>query len=144
MATALTGFAVVASMAQGLQGHAEAMNEQAQNELYAKLAETQALQRDTLAREDFIRADSATRAARGANGLSSSSPNAGILFKERLKASDRDRLIARADDRQRAQNYRTAAKAAGTRARWSLVTGFSKAAVPIARYGHYKGWDKRG
>ncbi|TNE62325.1 MAG: hypothetical protein EP341_00265 [Sphingomonadales bacterium] len=141
MAQALMAFQVVGAAAQGLSMHAQAMNDKAQQELNAKLAETQALQRDTLAREDLLRSESTVRAARGANGLSGISPNAAVLFNERRKASDRDRLIQRADDRQRAENYRNAAKAAGSRARWSLATGLVKSAVPIAEYGAYQGWS---
>ncbi len=138
MAVALTALQVAGTVATAAQARSTAMDEQAQQELNARLAETQALQRDTLAREDLKRAESATRAARGANGLSGSSPNAAVLFKERRDASDRDRLIARADDRQRAANYRTAAKSAGSRAKWSLATGLVKSAVPIGQYAHYR------
>lgn len=102
------------------------------------LAEPQALQRDTLAREELLRSESAVRAIRGANGLSPSSPNAFVLFQERRDASDRDRRIANADDQQRVANYRTAASAARSRGRFSLATGFVRGAVPLAQYGMFR------
>lgn len=133
-------FQVVGAVAQGMQGHAQAMNQAAQQELQAKLAETQALQRDTIAREELLRAESTTRAVRAANGLSDTTPSGMQLFDDRRKASDRDRLVERADRRQTAANYRTAAKASRSQARWSLATGIVKAGVPLAQYGHYAGW----
>lgn len=142
MADPLTALKVIGAAAGGLAGRSAAMQEEAQMKLNAKLAETQALQRDTLARDELYRAESADRAARGANNLSANSPNAAILFKERRGASDRDRLIQRADDRQRAANFRSAARAASSRGKWSMATGLVNGGISLAEYGSYKGWGK--
>jgi hypothetical protein len=140
--TALVVTQVASAGASAVSNYGAAMDDAAQNELNARLAETQALQRDTLAREDLLRAESSVRAARGANGLSSTSPNAMALFAERRDASDRDRLISRADDRQKAANYKSAAASSRSSAKWSLGTGLVKAAVPLAQYGEYSSWGK--
>ena len=132
--TAMTVLSVGASLAKGASNYSTAMSESAQQDLNAKLAETKALQRDTLAREDLIRSESAVRAARGANNLSGISPNASVLFQERRRASDRDRLISRADDRQQAENFRAAARSSRRRAKYSLITGFADAAIPLAQF----------
>lgn len=141
MADPITAFTIASVASAGtsaIAARTAAMEESAQQELNARLADTQALQRDTLAREELTRAESAVRAARGANGMSASSPNAFVLFDERREASDRDRLIARSDDRQRAANYRTAAQSAKSRARFSLASGLTKAAVPMSQYYAYR------
>lgn len=132
--TAFTALSAVSSAASGIAGYSSAMSEGAQQDLNARLAETQTLQRDTAAREELLRSESATRAARGANNLSALSPNANVLFKERRRASDRDRLIQRADGKQTAQNYRTAAASSRRKARMSLVTGAINTGIPIAEY----------
>lgn len=132
--SAFTVFKAASAGATALAKRSEAMGESAQQELNAKLAETQGLQRDTLAREELQRSESATRASRGANNLSALSPNAALLFKERRSASDRDRTVRRSDDRIRAHNFRNAAKAARRRGRMSLITGVFKTAAPIAEH----------
>lgn len=135
-----TAFSMVGGLAQGLAGNAAAMDEAARMEAQAVLADTQALQRDTLAREDLQRTLGGIRAARAANGLSADSPNARILEADSTRRSDRDRLIQRADDRQRAANFRAGAKSARSQGRWSLVGGIAKAGIPLAEYGVNKGW----
>lgn len=141
MATGLfTAFKVAGAVGSALSARAQGMAAAAQDELNAKLAKTQALQRDTLSREDLLQAESATAAARAANGLSGVSPNAIAIFTERRRVSDRDRQIDRADGEQRAANYRAAARARRRGARVSLFTGLTKAAVPLVQYGHYKGY----
>jgi hypothetical protein len=137
---AAAAFNVVGAVAQGMAGRASAMSDAARQDSEARLADTQALQRDTLSREDLGRYLSTVRAARAANGLGSDSPNALLLEKEATEASDRDRLLQRADDRQRASNFRLAAQASRSRGKLSLLTGVAKAGVPLARYGAYKGW----
>lgn len=137
---AMTAFQVIGGLASGLAGRAAGMSEAARAESEARLAETQALQRDTLAREDLDRYLSTVRAARAANGLTASSPNAMILENEAREASTQDRLRQRADDRQRAENFRASAAASRQGVRLSLLTGVAKAGVPLAQYGSYKGW----
>lgn len=137
---ALTAFQVVGALAGGASDSAQAMNEAARAESEARLAETQALQRDTAARGDLDRFLATVSAARAANGLSSTSPNAQVLRGEATEVMDRERLIQRADDRQRAANFRAAAKAYRKTAKLSLVTGVGAAAVPLGQYGAYKGW----
>ena len=139
MAGALTAFRVVGAVAGGLSERAKEMNEAARMQGEAALAETQALQRDTLAREDLRRFTGSIRAARAANGLSATSPNAMVLMDAATAESDRDRLMARADDRQRAANFRAAAKGLRRRANVSLVTGVATAGVPLAEYGFSSG-----
>ncbi len=137
--SALTILKVGTGVAGVFASASQSMAAEAQADLQAKLAETQALQRDTLAREELLRSESAVRAARGANGLSAVSPNAGLLFSERRDQSDRDRLVARADDQQRAANYRLAASNERRKRSWSLATGLATSAIPLAQYGSYKG-----
>jgi len=133
-------FQVVAAVGKGLAARSEAMSESARAESEARLADTQALQRDTLARDDLNRFLSSVRASRAANGLSSQSPNAMVLEKEGRESSDHNRLVQRADDRQRAANFRTAAKSYRRKGNFSLLTGVASAGVPLAKYGAYKGW----
>jgi hypothetical protein len=137
---AMMAFNVVAAVGKGLAGRSEAMSEAARADSEARLADTQALQRDTLARDDLNRFLSSVRSSRAANGLSSRSPNAMVLEQEGREASDHNRLVQRADDRQRAANFRTAAKSARRKGRFSLITGIAKAGVPLAEYGSYQGW----
>lgn len=139
--TALTGFKIAGAVAGGLAQRATAMNQSAQAAAEAALAETQALQRDTLAREDLQRFIGSIRAARTANGLSATSPNAMLLERAAMEESDRDRLMARADDRQRAANFRAASKYYRRSGNVSLVTGVANAGVPLAEFGLYNGWS---
>ena len=141
MAEALSAFKVVGAVAGGLSQRAQYMNEAAKAEAEAALAETQALQRDALARDELRRFTGSIRAARGANGLSANSPNAQVLMEAAIGESTRDRLMARADDRQRAANFRTAARGYRRSGNVSLVTGIANAGIPLAEYGAYSGWS---
>ena len=67
MAQALMAFQVVGAVAGGLSKRAEAMDASARATSEARLAETQALQRDTAAREDLSRFLGTVRSARAAN-----------------------------------------------------------------------------
>ena len=134
MGMALTAFKVVGAVAGAMSARSQAMDESARLESEARLAETQALQRDTAAREELGRYLSTVRASRAANGLSANSPNAYILQKDGKDASDQDRLRQRADDRQRAANFRAAAKSARKGAKFSLLTGAVKAGMALAEY----------
>lgn len=136
----VTGFKVVTGVAGGLGAFSSGMQDAANSESAARLAETQALQRDTIARDDLMGFLSGLRAARAANGLSANTPNARILEREGRESANRDRLINRANDRQRAANFRSAAKAQRRGARLSLVTGAAQAGVPLAEYGANQGW----
>lgn len=135
-----TAFQVVAGVAGAVGSASASMDEAARYESEARLAETQALQRDTQNRDELTRFLSTVRAARAANGLSDTSPNAFLLEKDAIDTSDDERLRMRADDRQRASNFRYAAKSSRKSARYSLITGVAKAGVPLAEYGSYKGW----
>lgn len=134
MAVALTAFKVAGPVLGGLAANAQGMNESARLESEARLAETQALQRDTAARDELSRFLSTIRASRAANGLSANSPNALILEKEARETSDQDRLRQRANDRQRAANFRAAAKSARQGARFSLLTGVAKGGVALGQF----------
>lgn len=140
MAQALMAFQVVGAVAGGLSKRAEAMDASARATSEARLAETQALQRDTAAREDLSRFLGTVRSARAANGLSSHSQNALLLDAEARDVSDNERLRQRADDRQRAANFRAAAKSYRRQGNLSLITGLAQAGVSIATYGQSKGW----
>lgn len=140
MAQALMAFQVVGAVAGGLSQRAEAMDASARATSEARLAETQALQRDTAARDDLSRFLGTVSSARAANGLSSHSPNAILLDAEARDVSDNERLRQRADDRQRAANFRAAAKSYRRQGNLSLITGLAQAGVSIATYGQSKGW----
>lgn len=135
-----TAFQMIGAVAGGMAQASASMDEAARYESEARLADTQALQRDTQNRDELRRFLSTVRAARAANGLSASSPNAYVLEKDAIDTSDDERLRQRADDRQRAANFRAAAKSSRTQARYSLLTGVAKAGVPLADYGATKGW----
>jgi hypothetical protein len=121
------------AVAKGFQGRAENLNEAAKAEAQARLADTQAFQRDTLARGELDRFLSSMAASRAANGLSSVSPNALVLQADARNKSDNERLRNRADDRQRAANFRAAAKGYKSRARFSLATGLIKGGLSIGQ-----------
>jgi hypothetical protein len=126
------GLKAASSFADGLQGRAKNLNEAAKADAQARLADTQALQRDTAARDDLARFLSSVQASRAANGLSARSPNAQVLERDTVSRADDDRLRQRADDRQRAANFRAAGKSFRSAARMSLITGTMKAGASIA------------
>lgn len=138
--TIFTALSVTANIASGVAQASASMDEAARYESEARLAETQALQRDTQNRDELTRFLSTVQAARAANGLSPNSPNAYVLERAALDQSDDDRLRQRADDRQRRLNFLAAAKSARKSAKFSLVTGIAKSGVPLGEYGSYKGW----
>lgn len=135
--TAFVALQATSAVAGGLADSAGAMDDAARAESEARLADTQALQRDTIARDDLSRYLSTVRAARAANGLSANSPNAFLLEADAIETSDDERLRQRADDRQRAANYRAAAESARKRAKFSLFGGIVKAGIPLAQYKMY-------
>lgn len=135
-----TAFQVIGAVAGGVAQASASMDEAARYQSQARLADTQALQRDTQNRDELARFLSTVQAARAANGLSANSPNAYVLEKNAMETSDDERLRQRADDRQNAANFRAAAKSAKKQAGFSLITGFAKAGVPLADYGATKGW----
>lgn len=137
--SAFTVLSAGSSVAQGFGARADALNQAAQQEAQARLAETQALQRDTQSRDELTRYLSTVRAARAANGLSSVSPNALMMEREARRVMGGERIRMRADDAQRARNFRTAASAYRQRGRMSLVTGFLGAASPIADFYSVRG-----
>ena len=137
--TAYIGFQAVSGVAKGVQGYAQGMNEAARQDAEARLADTQALQRDTIARDDLTRFLSSVAALRAANGLSARSPNAQVLFNDAVTQSDDTRLRQRADDRQRAANFRAAAKSYRSGARMSLATGVIDGGMSIAKGYAYGG-----
>lgn len=136
MADPVTLFAVTAAagaVATGVQQNQQAKAQAARLDAEARLASTQALQRDTQARDELRRSLSAIQSARSANGLGIYSPNARLLEQETSRVSRREREITVADYRQRSANLTS--EAAGTRraGRMSLLTSAVKAAVPIAQ-----------
>lgn len=128
MAEAYLALQAVAAAAGAIGMHQAAQGEAANLDAQARLADTQALQRDTINRDELTRFLSSMQAARSANGLSDLSPNAFALRKEASNNSDRDRLTQRADDRQRASNFRSAAKGRRRSGRTQLFAGLGKAA----------------
>lgn len=139
----VTGFAVASAgsaIMGGLSGRAQGMSDAARQESEARLADTQALQRDTIARGDLDAFLSTMRSSRAANGLSATSPNARVLEAEAIMQGNKGRLIERADSRQQAANLRAGAKASRSAGNWSLATGLVKAAIPISQYGMNRGW----
>lgn len=138
--TIFTALSVVGSVAGGVAESSSQMDEAARYESEARLADTQALQRDTQNRDELTRFLSTVQVARASNGLSPNSPNAYVLERAAIDQSDDDRLRQRADDRQRNLNYLSAAKSSRRSAKFSLVTGFTNAAVPLGEYASYKGY----
>lgn len=134
MAQALMAFQVVGAVAGGLSKRAEAMDASARATSEARLAETQALQRDTAAREDLSRFLGTVRSARAANGLSSHSQNALLLDAEARDVSDNERLRQRAD--KTLPPHESWLRAADHRrvGNLSLVTGLASAGASIAQF----------
>lgn len=119
-----------------VSSYAKGVNEEARLKSEARLAETQALQRDTISREELGRTLSGIRAARGANGLSAFSPNALLLMKTAGDNSAQDRQINRSNSAQQAANLRASAKSAKRRGTLGLLTGMAKTAIPIYQERH--------
>jgi hypothetical protein len=117
----------------GLAARSAGLTEAARQESEARLADTQALQRDTQLRDELSRFLSTTQSARAANGLSATSPNAIKLISEATKVSSQERLVQTGNDRQRAANLRAGASASRRGAKMSLLTGVVRAAVPITQ-----------
>lgn len=136
MATGLifAGLSAASSAAQGLSASAAAKSEANQMDAEARLADTQALQRDTQLRDELSRFMSSMKSSRAANGLSMSSPNALLLMQDANKVSSEERTTQTANDRQNAANLRAGAANARSSAKLSLFTGLARAAVPIAQY----------
>lgn len=129
--TALTaGSALLKGVAGAKAGNQEAANMEAE----ARLADTQALQRDTQLRDELSRFMSSMQSSRSANGLSNSSPNAMMLMANANKVSSEERTRMTANDKQRAPNLRAGAKSKRRGVKFSLVTGIATAAVPVAQY----------
>lgn len=124
----------VSSAAQGLAGHAAGKAEANRLDAQARMADTQAIQRDTQMRDELSRFMSSMKSARSANGLSNTSPNALLLMANANKVSSQERTTMTANDRQNAANLRAGAASARQGAKFSLITGIAKAAVPIAQY----------
>lgn len=131
--TLFTVATVGSAVTQGAAARSEALTDAARQESEARLADTQALQRDTQSRDELERTIGSIRAARAANGLSARSPNAMLLESETRRVSDNERLVQVADYRQRAANLRAGAEASRRRGRFSLLTGFTRAGVSIAQ-----------
>ncbi len=132
-ATAFVALQAGSAVAGGLSARAQALDEAARLDSEARLAGTQALQRDSLARDDLAATLSSIRAARAANGLSATSPNAVMILQNARDVSRRDRNIEKANDLQRAANMRAAASSARRSARYSLITGLAKGGRSLAQ-----------
>ena len=131
--TAFTALKVVGGVAKGLAGRSQAMTDAARQEAEASLAETQALQRDTASRDELTRFLSSTQAARAANGLSATSPNALKIMAEASQVSNRERMVMSSGDRQRAANLRAGAAASRRAGSLSLLTGVVSGGIPLAQ-----------
>lgn len=131
---ALTAFKVVGAVAKGLSARSQAMTDAARQDAEAKLADTQALQRDTASRDELTRFLSTTQAARSANGLSALSPNAIKLAAEAGKVSNSERMVQSSGYKQRAANLRAGARASRRGANLSLLTGGASAGVSLAEH----------
>ena len=131
---ALTAFKVVGAVAGGLAKRSQAMTEAARQEAEASLAETQALQRDTASRDELSRFISSTQAARAANGLSATSPNALKIMAEASQVSNSERMVMSSGDRQRAANLRAGASASRRAGSLSLLTGVVSGGIPLAQH----------
>lgn len=134
---AAAGYAITKSasaLSSGLQGRNDALARSAEARNQAYLADTQAIQRDTLSRDELQRTLSGIRAARAANGLSSTSPNARILERDAITNADRDRLVQVGDYRVKASSLRQTASQYRSLGRMSLLTGAVSATVPLAQY----------
>tara|TARA_R110000824_G_scaffold401032_1_gene610401 strand:- start:16515 stop:16928 length:414 start_codon:yes stop_codon:yes gene_type:complete len=115
-------------------GESQAQKQEAANmDAEARLADTQALQRDTQLRDELSIFMSSLKSARAANGLSSTSPNALLLAQNANEISSKERTTQTANDRQRAANLRAGAAGKRRGAKLSLITGLARAAVPIAK-----------
>ena len=115
-------------------GESQAQKQEAANmDAEARLADTQALQRDTQLRDELSIFMSSLKSARAANGLSSTSPNALLLAQNANEISSKERTTQTANDRQRAANLRAGAAGKRRGAKLSLITGLASAAVPIAQ-----------
>lgn len=121
--TAMVAMQVAGGVAKGVAGHQSGMADAARQTHQARLADTQALQRDASLRDELTRFISTTTAARAANGLSATSPNALLLMKDARETSNKERRIMSNSDRQKAANLRAGAKASKRAARMSLLTG---------------------
>lgn len=140
MEAAFAGFSAVSAVAGGLSGRAQAMDAAARADAEARLAGTQTLQRDTIARQDLAEYLGSVNAARAANGLTNDSPNARAIRRQAIQQFNRDRLVDKADGSQRVANLRAQAKGYRRQGRFSLFKGLVKGAVPIGEYGLNNGW----
>tara|TARA_R110002012_G_C11677298_1_gene614062 strand:- start:28885 stop:29301 length:417 start_codon:yes stop_codon:yes gene_type:complete len=132
----MTMFVVASAASAGAQaiGESQAQKQEAANmDAEARLADTQALQRDTQLRDELSIFMSSLKSARAANGLSSTSPNALLLAQNANEISSKERTTQTANDRQRAANLRAGAAGKRRGAKLSLITGLARAAVPIAQ-----------
>jgi hypothetical protein len=133
----MTPFMILSAVSVGAQaiGENRAAQQEADNlDAQARLADTQALQRDTQLRDELSRFMSSMQSSRAANGLSANSPNALLLMKNANKVSSEERTRSTANDRQRAANLRAGAANTRRGGRLSLATGILSAAVPIAQH----------
>tara|TARA_R110000851_G_scaffold22626_6_gene66997 strand:- start:3910 stop:4323 length:414 start_codon:yes stop_codon:yes gene_type:complete len=127
---AQVGGSLFSAAGASAQSKSEANNMDAE----ARLADTQALQRDTQLRDELSTFMSSLKSSRAANGLSGTSPNALLLAQNANEISSKERTTQTANDRQRAANLRAGASNRRRGARLSLVTGIARAAVPIAQH----------
>lgn len=130
---ALTAFKVVTAVAGGISNYQKQMGDAARLDSEARLADTQALQRDAASRDELDRFLSGTSAARAANGLSANSPNALKLASEANRVYNSERMIQTSGDRQRAANLRAGAKSLRKSAKLSLLTGVVSGGIPLAQ-----------
>lgn len=130
-ATLLTAFKVVGGVSSAIGASAKGQSEANNLEAEARLADTQALQRDTNSRDELNRFLGSVKSSRAGSNLSSLSPNALNIINEANRTSNKERLIDTANYKQRAANLRSGARNKRRGARFSLFTGAISAGVPL-------------
>lgn len=133
---AMVGSAVAKGVSGYQQGKAQA-NAAAQQQ---RAAEVRALEVETSRRDELVRTLSSFRAARGANGLSLTSPTAQAYADDLRVYARRDYLNEVKAVQQQAAAYGATAQAARSSAGLSLVTGALGAAAPLGTIAQDKGW----
>lgn len=119
------------TVAQSVAGFQQARNEAANDEVAAYTADTRALQRDAVARDDLNRTLAAIRANIAASGMSLFSPTSRAVLAETDTTLNRERVIASGNDRTEAANLRRSARSKRSYAPISLVTGAARAAPSL-------------
>ena len=122
-----------ASLATGVSGFQRGNAEAEAMERNARIHETRAVQRDAHSRDELNRTIAGINAARGANGLTGTSPTALALLEDANHVLSRQRQVAVGNERGEARSLRAAAAGRRRTARFSLVSGVLKSGVSIGQ-----------